>query len=575
MNIQVVVESELVRDPSSVWLLKGHDRFSYSDGLRSERYLERVLRLTKDLGTQSLELESHIKDWASEYHLSRKRAQLLSGFRFDRNMKVLEVGCGCGAITRHLGENFDQVVSVEGSLSRAKLARLRTRDLDSVQIVCAPFQNVRFRAKFDIIFCIGVYEYSESFVDGEDPHSSVVKYFSELLAPGGIVVIAIENQFGLKYFCSSTEDHLGTMFEGIEGYHRRPGKVRTFGRYELEADLKRFFSNVRFYYPYPDYKLPDCVIAEDFLATGMPGELVSQFQSRDYSGERGPLWDETSTVLELARNKALQFFSNSFLVLARNGDLQSGCFDQHAVMFSPTRRHPFATVTRVVGRLNETLVVRKQVAGGESSASTGPLLLRSTQSEWAGGMSLQTQIAMRARALVRPLAEIFEPCRLWLTSLRDESSDVGGRRRLSGDHIDSIWSNSYVVSGRCRIVDREWVWHSEIPMNVIVIRAIFDFLEKMDRAPICSRALSVRSGRRLISSIATSIGVELGRSDFAEFISLEAEFQHLVFGLERRRSRTYLEWYLADRSTLHAARRAKQLWLQIRNSVSARLSDDR
>ena len=76
-------------------------------------------------------------------------AKMFSGF--DR---VLEVGCGCGAITRFLGENFDDVVSVEGSLNRARLARLRTRDLPGVTILCAPFQEIRFSRKFDVVFCI-------------------------------------------------------------------------------------------------------------------------------------------------------------------------------------------------------------------------------------------------------------------------------------------------------------------------------------------------------------------------------------------------------------------------------------
>ena len=81
----------------SVWQLKGHTTFSYSDGAESERYLDKVFRAATDLSTRSSELESHIKDWPSEYHLTTRRAQLLSGFTFDRSMRVLEVGCGCGA----------------------------------------------------------------------------------------------------------------------------------------------------------------------------------------------------------------------------------------------------------------------------------------------------------------------------------------------------------------------------------------------------------------------------------------------------------------------------------------------
>ena len=146
MSIKPVIQNPLTEDASSVWLLQGHDRFAYTDGVASEQYLEKVFLASKDLSSRSSELESHIKDWSSEYQLTTKRAQLLSGFEFDRSMKVLEVGCGCGAITRYLGKTFDSVVSVEGSIARARLARLRTRDLPSVSDrLCSFSGNPLFR----------------------------------------------------------------------------------------------------------------------------------------------------------------------------------------------------------------------------------------------------------------------------------------------------------------------------------------------------------------------------------------------------------------------------------------------
>ena len=316
MSIHDVVNSDLIQEESSVWLLKQHGDFGYSDGVESERYLEGVFKNAKDLSSGSNELENYIKDWPSEYHLTVKRAQLFAGFDFDPTLKVLEVGCGCGAITRYLGETFNDVVSIEGSISRARLARLRTKELAGVSIICAPFQEIKFSRKFDIIFCIGVYEYSASFVSGDTPYDAVLSYFSDVLTPNGMVVIAIENQFGLKYFNSSREDHTGTMFEGLEGYHAHGNKVKTFGKHELEDNLRKYFSSIKFYYPYPDYKLPDCVISNDFLSSGLAGELVSQIRSRDYYGEVQSLWDESSVSLELSKNGMLSFFSNSFLVIA-------------------------------------------------------------------------------------------------------------------------------------------------------------------------------------------------------------------------------------------------------------------
>jgi hypothetical protein len=234
---------------------------------------------------------------------------------------------------------------VEGNLNRARLARLRTRDLDTVSVICAPFQEIRFREEFDIIFCIGVFEYSGSFVPGDDPYEEALRYFAEMLTPDGILVVAIENQFGLKYFSCAREDHVGTMFEGLEGYHRRPPKVRTFGKGELHARLQRHFPNVEFYYPYPDYKLPECVMSAPFVASGRPAELISQMKPRDYSGPMRRHWDDAAAALELGRNGMLEFFANSFIAVAGRGALDAVRFPQQAMLYSSGRQARFATRT--------------------------------------------------------------------------------------------------------------------------------------------------------------------------------------------------------------------------------------
>jgi 16S rRNA A1518/A1519 N6-dimethyltransferase RsmA/KsgA/DIM1 with predicted DNA glycosylase/AP lyase activity len=52
---------------------------------------------------------------------------------------VLEVGCGCGAITRFLGEQGFKVDAIEGTMRRAEIARLRTEELENVQIISSNY----------------------------------------------------------------------------------------------------------------------------------------------------------------------------------------------------------------------------------------------------------------------------------------------------------------------------------------------------------------------------------------------------------------------------------------------------
>lgn len=551
MSIQDRVNNDLVQDKSTVWLLKQHENFGYSDGVESEKYLERVFNEATDLSYRSKELETYIKDWPSEYHLTVNRAQLFSGFDFDPSLKVLEVGCGCGAITRYLGENFNDVVSIEGSINRARLARLRTKDLDSVSIICAPFQEIKFSSKFDIIFCVGVYEYSASFVPGDEPYDQVLSYFSDMLTPNGIVVIAIENQFGLKYFTSAREDHTGVMFEGLEGYHAHGNKVKTFGKKELEANLKNYFSTIKFYYPYPDYKLPDCVISDEFLSSGQAGELVSQIQSRDYYGERKSLWDESLVSLELSRNEMLPFFSNSFLVFAGKTELKGVSFDQLAINMSTQRVPEFRTQSRIYTTPESTIAVTKKALSGEVVVKIGKLSLVESSSDWKEFNSLHTELYGNCLSKDKSLKEIFSPCLKWLNFLNMMSETRENNQYLPGEYIDYIWSNIYFDSNGISIIDKEWIWQDDLKFNAVVIRSIYIFLLKVEKVNELSHHLQHRSLKKLIVNIADSIGINLNNEDFLDFIELESDFQSLVSGLEKKYLMRKFQWLLLDRSSFY------------------------
>lgn len=570
MSAIASIENKLVTDESSVWRLEGHGEFAYSDGASSEKYLEQVFRNATDLSSRSEELQAKIRDWPSEYHLSAKRSQLLSGFRFDRSMEVLEVGCGCGAITRFLGETFDDVLSIEGSFARARLARLRTRDLSSVSIVCAPFQEIKFARRFDVIFCVGVFEYSASFVKGDDPHQIVLEYFADILKPDGVLVIAIENQFGLKYLSGVREDHVGIKFEGVEGYRRSVG-IRTFGKEELARRLQAHFPVLNFFYPFPDYKIPDFVLSSKFLASGHAGEMVSQSKSRDYFGYVDRLWSESDVSLELARNGMQEFFADSFLVFASASDTSRIGFEQAAISFSSERRNKAACLTRIMEVSEQDFQVVKKPMAGSETVDLGAVQLVSTESSWLGGGSLQSQLALTAQRDEHSLSDIFSQCRNWVEFLRNASSIRDSVLYVEGQHLDSIWQNTYFVDGDIHLIDREWIWKEPIRLNVVVIRAIYNFLATLDRPPRFTKKLSPWSVRKLISKIADVLGVELTAVDFDEFVDLEARFRSSVYRVDRVIEAKQLEKFLRRHPLFFSAERYKQLARTLSSGIAGRL----
>jgi hypothetical protein len=307
------------------------------------------------------------------------------------------------------------------------------------------------------------------------------------------------------------------------------------------------------------------------MAAPRAGELVSQLKSRDYSASLPPLYDEASVALELARNGMLPFFSNSFLAFAGKTAIHGAEFDQLAYLVSSSRRPLFRTRTRIVDDGGGRLRVEKQPLAGGDGAQDGPVALRATESPWLDTVSLHTTTYLRARGAKRSLADIFTPCAAWVAHLQSLATLRDGVAWLDGNYVDCTWHNVFPEGAGFAFVDREWTWHQDIRLPVIVIRAIYYFLARTEDQSGISRQLARRSGRALITEIATGLGVTPRASDFDDFVELESGFQSVAFGVDKARYRAALGWFLTDRTSLKAFRTCRRFALRVRASAEARL----
>ena len=529
-----LIKNQITQHPSGVWCLLDNQNIQYSDGQIHEQYLEKIFSTATDFSSSSSELKEYIHDWPSEYHLSHRRAQLLSGFTYKSNARVLEVGCGCGAITRFLGETFDEVIAIEGSYTRAELAYKRTEDLGNVSILCAPFQEVTFREKFDIIFCIGVFEYSNLFVSDKDPYDRVLRFFRSLLNKNGVLCLAIENQFGLKYFSSCAEDHTQFMFDGIEDYPRLKNSARTFGYNELNSRMQQYFRNTDFYFPYPDYKIPDCILSKQFFSRVDASELIGRIGSRDYIKKNKTLFNESLAYKALARNNMLPFFANSFLIIASNENNEFIQFDQLGILYGTNRTRNFQTITRFIENNGDNVLADKQVLNPISSLSNEALTIRSVKEPWRQGESVFSLVAKKTLNRPHVITDVFSDVKQWLDYIHANSSTENGVSMVDGKFVDCMWHNFIISEEGCYFIDAELTWHKPIPVSVLLVRAIYQFLDGIDSMPGIESSLI--KGRRIsrIRSIAASLGIVLLRKDFIQFLHMEAKIAELFHGHPRK-----------------------------------------
>lgn len=283
----------------------------YSDGDQVEEDILTVFREDRDV-TDVLVRD---RRWPVLYHLSPERRNLLEWFPFSPAGSLLELGAGCGALTGLFCEKLARVVAVELSSRRSKIIRERYRETPNLQVLEGNFMDAPLDGCFDYITAIGVFEYARAFIPDPKPYQAFLGFVSKRLAPGGLLILALENKFGLKYFAGAREDHTGRPFESIEGYPH-PDPVGTFSRLEIAELLSAGgFSDQTFYYPHPDYKLPVEVFSDAF----QPGAHSKLDTPLNLDQDRFRCFNEKLAMANVARNRMFSFFANSFLIVAGKG----------------------------------------------------------------------------------------------------------------------------------------------------------------------------------------------------------------------------------------------------------------
>ena len=486
------------RDDLRVWTTPSHSALSYSDGQEVEERLLLSLRQCRDVSAASEDLRSHITDWPSEYHFSPVRHNLLRPFSFRPTDRVLELGCGCGALTRYLGESGATVVALEGSLQRATIAAERCRDLPNVRIYCDNIVDFATDEKFDYVTLIGVLEYAPVLVTETDPVHRALEAARRWLRVDGALLLAIENQLGLKYLSGCSEDHLGVAYIGVEDLYPERSPV-TFGRVELEQRMREAgFRQVVFAYPFPDYKTPEIIISEEGVHDPEldVASLLAKSLSRDQV-DNNRAFREILARFPVARNGLLGHLANSFLVLASPSELNfSPTTDWLASAYAHTRALGYRMETRFTREDGKVIVRKKflcesgdQIAG--ASARFHCKLPPATH--YLAGRLLLVNL-QRHGAAARWLPEFAEALGPWIKLLKQiANSSTLVAASLPPNFVDCIPANIIVTpDGEPHFFDSEWVANQRIPAIWVLVRGIANALTYIS-APETSRGTTLQS----------------------------------------------------------------------------------
>ncbi len=552
MTNTLLTSSYVFDEELRIWARLGFTGINYTDGDETEQRIAGAINQASDISVLSTELRQHCTDWPSLYHLSGTRANIMRPFENILKGDILEIGAGCGAITRYLGECGANVLALEGSPRRAAIARSRTRDLENVTVLAEKFDQFQCDHQFDVITLIGVLEYANLFTSGENPPLAMLERVRALLKPDGKLIIAIENQLGLKYFAGAPEDHLGQPMVGIEGRYRKD-QPQTFGRKVLAGMLEQAgFAAPEFLAPFPDYKLPVSIITEEGFSNKNFDAAAFAWQSvrRD---PQLPAYCNFSLELawpEVFQNELGLDVANSFLIIASPNAKQLIATGALAYHYSVDRIPEYCKETvfthgdgvdirvgyRRLGTRNENAdkandLIRFSFPNSDKYVFGRPLSLELvgivTKDDWS------------FNHVARFVWRYLTIAKTFSGSENVQVSMALPYVELPGEYFDVVPQNIIICEdGSASLIDKEWQLTFPIEVAHLLFRSLLLLINSITRfgRPVSQAGMT---RRQFVDGVFAAVGLGVREEDYVRYIRLEADIQESVTG---RAAKNFLDW---------------------------------
>ena len=464
------------------------------------------------------------KSWPVLYHLSSQRENIVSWLPINKDMKVLEIGSGCGAITGALSKKAGSVTCVDLSKKRSLINAYRHEDCDNVTIRVGNFQDIepKLDIDYDYALLIGVFEYGQSYIGGETPFEDFLKIIRKHVKNDGKIVIAIENKYGLKYWAGCREDHLGTFFSNIENYPDGGG-VRTFSKKGLE----RIFDSCgeteySFYYPYPDYKFMTTLYSDKYLPK--IGELYNNL--RNYDRDRMLLFDEKKVFDGLIEEEMFPFYSNSYLVVLGNKP------DTEYIRYSNDRAPQYQISTEIC-KAGRKRIVKKHALLKEGIQHIENMQLYFEKlNERYNTKKLTVNPILDSKendTICFPfekgvlLSERMDNCLKcndeegFLELFREFVKRIDHNNNMEIADMDLVFSNILVDKDKWTIIDYEWTKQQKVETKELAFRALYCYLLEDEKRNKFNFDLIMKE-------------LEISQEEAQEYREREMKFQEQVTG---------------------------------------------
>lgn len=408
--------------------------------------------------------------WKIFYHLSEMRTSILNWYDFKKDASVLEIGAGFGAITGMLCRRARRVIAVEKSAMRAEAIRARYCNYTNLVVYTDNVEALELEEKFDYIFFLGACCDGAEGVQPEKQLENNIHLARKWLKETGILLLAVENYNGAKYQCGYPRPLLGSINEnGCEA-------MATKAQLQKMVE-KAGFTHIKFYYPFPDYKLTQEVYSDEKFPEGSVRDRVLTYYVLPdrLTGNEYRLYEK-----EIAEGD-IREICNSYLVECSDAVLHSDA-DYIAISTDRGREHSFATVIKKTQVVKTAIYeegekyLRQSYDNILNLQATGIRIVPHDYLEGRLIMPLvrRPKLVDRFFSLAVKSKEEFIQAvdKLYHCILKSSGSvEKDGEIYLESGYIDLVPLNCFEDGGEYYFFDQEFC-EKDCPLNYIMFRAL-------------------------------------------------------------------------------------------------------
>ena len=459
--------------------------------MKETRDLSRELAgvLKKYQGDTHRILKDHVRlDYL--YALSGQRESLMDWYPFRADGVLLEAGAGYGALTGVYSRKVSRVHVLDPDEDNLELNRLRHVELGGrTNISYETGELCSYAAS-----CDEKYDYVVFAGTLGDHAKEEIRAARKLLKPGGEILAAVCNRFGIKYWAGAEKDPC------------------SFSLRQLLDLMSEREGDVEIYYPMPDYRLPVTIFSDRYLPG--KGDLTDTVTAYDYPDYLA--MDVGARFDQVCEDGRFPQYANSYLAVWKKEGEAGEDNNIEYVKYNRTRRERFQIRTVITGparqvekealreegtdhirafektsrelnRQHDNLKFAWPDISGDGKRARFPYIEGETLSERLGRAIRDGQGPVETvRQAMDMVLQVRPECRKEF-SVTEGFTEVFGdlpKRRPAGweslevSNIDMLFEN-ILLSGEDRYcLDYEWVFLFPVPAEYIRYRILFYFFRQ-------------------------------------------------------------------------------------------------